>query len=143
MTTISNPRGPRVGRALSRLRRGTFLLLAGLLELAAAVVALGARVLGKVAWLLVRAVFGPPAWVLTQVGRGLGRFRPGTRLVLVAFAASGVPLAMMAGPPRPRWVEWSLLITCLTSTAVLVWWAAAARAVATPQAKPKRLDDFA
>ncbi|WP_165253379.1 hypothetical protein [Paludisphaera soli] len=143
MSTLSNPRGPRVGRAFSRLRRGAFLLLAGLLELVAAVVALAAWVLGKVVWLLVRAVFGPPAWVLTQIGRGLGRFRPGTRLFLVAFAASGVPLAMMAGPPRPRWVEWALVATCFASSAILIGWATSGRSVATPEPKPKRLDDFA
>jgi hypothetical protein len=122
-----------------------FLLLAGLVELVAAVVALAIWAVGKLGWLLARAVFGPPAWVLSRIGRGLGRFRPGMRLVLVAFVASQVflPMAMLASGPRPRWVEWSLLVTCLTSTAILVWWAAAGRAVAAAEAKPKRLDDFA
>ncbi|AMV37841.1 hypothetical protein [Planctomyces sp. SH-PL62] len=136
---------PRVGRALARLRDGTFLILAGVLELIAAVAALAVLILGKLGWLLVCAILGPPLWAATRLGGLLGRVSSRTVLVVAAFVVPPIvlPVAMSQAGPRPRWVDWMLLAACLASTAIVLWWAAAGRAVARPQPKPKPLDDFA
>lgn len=144
MTTPSNRRTPRVGRALARLRDGTFLILAGVLELIAAVAALAFLILGKLGWLLVSAILGPPRWAAVRLGRLLGRYRPGPSLVIIAFVVvqGVIPMVVLEIAPRRPWVALALLIACLPLT-VIIARAATGRAVARPQPKPKPLDDFA